>query len=84
MKCCKDKKNGQRLGDIRTILASEFEYVEKLCISVGGRLFFHLFCFLLSFTFISEDDKARLLHGLLVPDTYYANSSHEFQCSFSA
>lgn len=42
MKCCKDRKNGQRLGEFRTILASEFKYAEKLCISVGGRLFFFL------------------------------------------
>lgn len=53
MKCCQDRKNGQRLGEFRTILASDFEHVEKLCISVGGRLFSHVFCFLLSFTFIS-------------------------------
>lgn len=38
---------------LRAILASEFEYVEKLRVSVGGRLFFHVFCFLLSFTFVS-------------------------------
>lgn len=38
---------------LRAILASEFEYVEKLRVSVGGRPFFHVFCFLLSFTFIS-------------------------------
>lgn len=32
---CKDRKNGQRLGEFRTILANEFEYVEKLCLSEG-------------------------------------------------
>lgn len=45
MKCCKDRKNGDRLGDFRTILASEFEYVEKLHIGVGERLFSMCFVF---------------------------------------
>ena len=45
MKCCKDWKNGQRLGEFGTILASEFEYVEKLRISVGEGFFSTYFVF---------------------------------------
>jgi len=84
VKCCTDRKTGQRLGEFRTILASEFEYVEKLRISVGGRLFFHvLFSPVIHFQkhkMIKQDCCTGFQFQILMP-TQDKSSSAVFQHS---